>query len=180
MPVTRIIKSLSICICISFFICAFSFAQELPSGYQDIKLGMSVNQVKEILKKNSIFGYRGDRDVSLLPTEERVLIETLGSSFLDRCWFQFYEDKLYAITLNINTQRMDYYSMFKTFTEKYGEPKSLNPKKSEWNDGKVLFILEKDLCVKYIDYTVYNLLIDKDEKLKSTESYLRENFLKSF
>ena len=71
---------------------------------------MSLDDVKELLQKDTRFGYRGDRDVSLLPGENRVLIETDTSrtapySYLDRCWFQFYEDKLYTITINMNRDK---------------------------------------------------------------------------
>ena len=76
-------------------------ADPLPSGYGGIQLGMTIEQVKEILQKNPQFGYRGERDVSLLPGENRVLIETDSSvsapySFLTQCWFQFYDGKLYT------------------------------------------------------------------------------------
>ena len=37
---------------------------------------MTVDEVKAALKKNPQFGYRGDRDFSLLPGTNRVLIET--------------------------------------------------------------------------------------------------------
>ena len=37
---------------------------------------MSLDATKSALKSNSDFGYNGDRDVSLLPGENRVLIET--------------------------------------------------------------------------------------------------------
>jgi hypothetical protein len=156
------------------------FAQTLPMGYKDIQLGQTFEQVREILEKDSAFGFRGDRDVSLLPTEERVLIETSGSAFFERCWFQFYEDKLYSIVLNIDTDRMDYFSMFKTFSQKYGDPNSLNPSKSEWKNDSVILSLEKPLTVKYLDVKVFNELQDISEKATSAEDYLRKRFLESF
>ncbi len=163
------------------FFCVFSsFSQTLPMGYKDIRLGQTVEQVRAILEKDSAFGFRGDRDVSLLPTEERILIETSGSAFFERCWFQFYEDKLYSIILNIDTERMDYFSMFKTFSQKYGEPNSLNPSKSEWKNDNVILSLEKPLTVKYLDVKVFNELQDISEKVTSTEEYLRKRFLESF
>ena len=83
-----------------FFISFFVFS--LPSGYSSAKLGMSIDSLKEALKKDHQFGYRGDRDVSLSPSDGQYLIETDGSlygfSFLGRCWFQFSEDKLYIMT----------------------------------------------------------------------------------
>ncbi|MCR4790267.1 MAG: hypothetical protein K5839_04235 [Treponemataceae bacterium] len=161
-------------------ISVFAQNSSLPKGYDKVQLGQSVEQVKEILKKESIFGFRGDRDVSLLPTQERVLIETPGSSLFKRCSFQFYEDKLYSIVLDLNTEKMDYYSMFTSFCKKYGQPESLDPKKTEWSDESVILLLEKPLTLKYIDSKVYNSLIDKGHELKSSESEMRKNFLNSF
>ena len=99
------------------FTAGFCFSQnQLPSGFKNIKLGMSVDEVKDALKKDVQFGYRGDRDVSFLPGTTNVLIETETSknapySYLDRCWFQFYEEKLYVITINIKTTKLDHYSV---------------------------------------------------------------------
>lgn len=170
-------------LCFSLLLVCFSYfllAQDLPMGYKEIQLGQTVEEVREILEKDSSFGFRGERDVSLLPTEERVLIETSGSSFFDRCWFQFYEGKLYSIILNINPERMDYFSMFKTFTQKYGGPTFLNPNKSEWKNENVILSLEKPLTVKYLDVQVFNTFQEKSEKATSTEDYLRQKFLESF
>ena len=163
-----------------FLVSSFIFCEELPLGYKNIQLGQSFEEVRSILEKDSSFGFRGDRDVSLLPTEERVLIETSGSSFFDRCWFQFYENKLYTLILNINVERMDYYSMFKTFTLKYGEPTSLNPTKSEWKNNSVILSLEKPLTVKYLDVKVFEELQESSEAATSAEDYLRKKFLESF
>ena len=163
-----------------FLVSSFIFCEELPLGYKNIQLGQSFEEVRSILEKDSSFGFRGDRDVSLLPTEERVLIETSGSSFFDRCWFQFYENKLYTLILNINVERMDYYSMFKTFTLKYGEPTSLNPTKSEWKNNSVILSLEKPLTVKYLDVKAFDELQKSSEAATSAEEYLRKKFLESF
>ena len=61
-----------------FAFCAFAFfscaalCSALPKGYGSIELGMSVDEVKSELKKNTDFGYRGDRDVSLSPKTKQV------------------------------------------------------------------------------------------------------------
>ena len=85
---------------------------DLPNGYANIQLGMSVEETKEQLLKNSDFGYHGDRDVSLVPEKNQVLIETdadkgLGSNFLTTSYFQFHNDQLYVITINLNKEKID-------------------------------------------------------------------------
>ena len=154
----------------------------LPFGYGNIRLGMSVDEVKEALKKDSRFGYRGDRDVSFLPDGERVLIETDSSrfapySFLDRCWFQFYEDKLYIITITVKTDKMDHHSVFSSLCKKYGNPTSLNPAKSVWSDDSVIMSLERPLTLKYTDKAVFDKLEDESKVDKTVQEQNRETFL---
>ena len=139
------------------------FSEDLPRGYKNITLGMSLVETKENLIKDSDFGYHGDRDVSLLPGENRMLIETdaergLGSNFLTRCWFQFANDQLYIITINMNRSRIDYYSIFTTLKEKYGEPDTITPQAATWKSNEITMSLEKPLTLKYIDNEVFKSL----------------------
>lgn len=139
------------------FISSTLFAFEnLPNGYKNISLGMTLDETKTELMKDSDFGFHGDRDVSLTPNKKQYIIETdsesgLGSNFLQHCYFQFNQDKLYIITININTERMDYYSVFNTLSEKYGKPNSLNPQVAKWENEDIILSLEKPLCLKYMD-----------------------------
>lgn len=160
-------KRKSIFLCIFLFCSFFSiFAQEsLPTGYAKIKLGMSVDEVKQLLQQDASFGYHGDRDVSLLPGENRILIETDALaghvlSFLDRCWFQFYQDKLYIITINLNRDKIDHYSVFTTLCQKYGDPTSLTPEKSIWENDNISMSLERPLALKYVDKKTFNSLLN--------------------
>ncbi len=163
------------------------FAQQknLPNGFRKIQLGMTMEEVKSELLKDTQFGYRGDRDVSLLPTENRSLIETDTSktapySFLERCWFQFYDGKLYTITLNLKTEKLDHYSVFAVLCEKYGNPSLLNPEKSEWKNDSVIMTLERPLTVKYVDKKVFEELLNQSLVNKSAEEMTREMFLDEF
>ena len=159
------------------------FSQEaLPFGYKGITLGMTVDQVKEALLKDPQFGYRGDRDVSLLPGENRVLIETdasryAPSSYLERCWFQFNEGKLYIITINMKTDKLDHYSVYDSLCKKYGNPTSLNPQKSVWQDNRVIISLERPLTLKYTDRAVFEKLLNDSLVQSSAEEMTREQFL---
>lgn len=152
----------------------------LPNGYGGVTLGMTVDEVKAALKKNPQFGYRGDRDVSLLPGTNRVLIETesvSAYSFLERCWFQFYDGKLYIITVNMNQQKMDHYSVFSALCKKYGNPTTLDPEKSVWQDSHVTMSLERPLSLKYTDKVVFDALLKDSLVDKSAEEMSRDSFL---
>lgn len=177
-------KSFLFCIFLtSLTICLF--AKDLPDGYGDVHLGMSLKETKEQLLKNADFGYSGDRDVSLLPGDAKILIETnasggRGSSFLTQCWFQFYNEELYIITININTAKMDYYTMFTNLCQKYGEPVSLDPQKAVWKNDAVTMQLEKPLAVKYIANETFDMLKTAATVQESYEEKSAELFLEDF
>lgn len=154
--------------------------RKLPFSFHKINLGMDIEKVKEELKKDKDFDYRGDRDVSILPTENRSLIETSGVFFIKRGWFQFYKEKLYSIIIKMDTDNIDYYSIYTKLTEKYGEPDFINPKKAFWEDETVKLILERPLTIKYIDSAVFKELLDKSSIEKTFSSRLRENFIDEF
>ncbi|MCR4940103.1 MAG: hypothetical protein K5930_08365 [Treponemataceae bacterium] len=151
----------------------------LPDGYLSVHLGMSPDEVKAALLLYPVFGYRGERDVSILPGFDRLLIETTGDGYLDRCWFQFYSDQLYTISININTHEMDYYSVFRTLCRKYGAPGSFSPEKAVWKDEKVIMSLEKPLCIKYSDVGILESLENSSYVEESVTEKLREDFLNS-
>ncbi len=166
------------------FTAIFSFAQnaQLPDGYKELKLGMSLEEVKSALEKNMIYGYSGERDISLLPTENRVLIETDASkygswSFISKCYFQFYQEKLYIITIELNTQNIDHYSVFSTLSKKYGKPSALNPQKSTWQNDSVIMSLERPLTLRYTDKIIFDKLQEEALVKKSFEEITREDFL---
>ena len=178
------VKRFLFCIFLTF-IGVSLFAAPLPDGYGDVHLGMSLDETKQQLLKNSDFGYSGDRDVSLLPGDARILIETnaaggRGSPFLTQCWFQFYNEQLYIITININTSKVDYYSMFTTLCQKYGEPVSLDPQKAVWKNDSVTMQLEKPLAVKYIDNETFDMLKNAATVEKSYEEKSQQMFLEEF
>lgn len=165
---------------------ALSFADQnssLADGYGGVTLGMSVDSAKDALKKNSDFGYNGDRDVSLLPGENRTLIETDASmfkwSFLEQCWFQFYNDSLYIISINLNKTKVDYYSVFSSLVKKYGEPSEFSPERAIWKNEKIQMSLERPLMLKYIDLKTFNSLVDESLVEKTAQEKLRDEFLDS-
>jgi len=167
---------------LSLSITSFLFAEDLPYGYKNIRLGMSLEETKENLIKDPDFGYHGDRDVSLIPGSSKTLIETdaekgLGSNFLTRCWFQFSFDELYIITININQNKMDYYSVFTALTKKYGEPTSFSPQAASWKNEDVTMSLEKPLTLKYIDNKLFEQTQNYSNIQVSPTEITREMFL---
>lgn len=167
---------------ISFISAVLLFAEDLPRGYKGIQLGMSLEETKENLVKDPDFGYHGERDVSLIPNSSKTLIETdadkgLGSNFLSRCWFQFFNDELFIITINVNPQKMDYYSIFTKLCQKYGDPTSFNPQSATWKNDEITMSLEKPLTLKYIDNKIYEQTQNSSNIQASPTEITRDMFL---
>lgn len=172
----------SVVLIIFIFLITSAFSKDIPTGYRGITLGMSLDETKDALLKDASFGYHGDRDVSLIPETNKILIETdansgHGSIFLERCWFQFYDDELFIITININTQKMDYYSVFTKLTEKYGKPDTFSPQSATWKNENITMSLEKPLTLKYIDNDILKNTQNYSNIEESPEEQTRDMFL---
>jgi len=163
------------------FILGSTLAFALPKGFSTVSLGMSVDETKAALKKDSQFGYRGDRDVSLAPVTKETLIETDSRyapySFLERCWFQFEESRLYIITINLDQTKLDHFSVFSSLCKKYGNPVEISPEKSVWKDDNVIMSLERPLTLKYIDAKVFEKKMDKSNVDKTVSEQSVDEFL---
>lgn len=117
-----------------------------------------------------------------MPNENRALIETDPEknyvvSYLERCWFQFYEDSLYIITINVNKEKMDHYSMFEALCKKYGDPDSVSPEKSVWKNDTVTMSLERPLTLKYVNQAIFDKLQKASLVAPSGTETSRELFL---
>jgi hypothetical protein len=153
---------------------------EPPMGFRTVSLGMSVDQVKEALRKDALYRYRGDPDVSFLPLSGENLIECEGSSYLSRAYFQFAGGKLYVLILVLDQRKLDHYSMFTAFTAKYGEPAAFNPTEAVWQSEAVRFSLERPLTVKYIDRRVFEEQVARGAAQQDLEQLSRERFIEQF
>ncbi len=154
--------------------------QPLPAGYGLIELGMHIETVKRMLAEEPNFAYRGDADVSMRPSGDQQVIDCEGVGFVDRAYFQFDEDILYLITMVLDREYIDHYSIYTALTGKYGEPESLNPSRIIWQDEKITVSLERPLSIKYIDREVFQRLQEQGSAESSMETMLRQDFINSF
>ncbi len=159
---------------------ASSASKAIPSSYRKVSLGMSLDEVKSALLSDSIFGYRGERDVSLIPNENRQLIETAGPSFIRMAWFQFYDSRLYNMSFALDTNRLDYFTILTHLSEKYGEPEHLSPTSAVWSSGSVRLSLERPLTIKYMDSGIFSSILESEYDNRIYEDILRENFVSDF
>jgi hypothetical protein len=153
---------------------------ELSRAFYGIGLKDGLEAVKDNLQGHPYFSYRGDPDVSFLPQTTRTVIDCEGRFYVKRGLFQFSGDELYIMTLYLDPERLDYFSLFTALTKKYGRPVSLNPQAAVWQNGSTRLSLEKPLIVKYIDRETFDKLKAEGENQKSLEEQSRRRFLDSF
>ncbi|MFO7780746.1 MAG: hypothetical protein R6W94_03900 [Spirochaetia bacterium] len=155
-------------------------AAALPTGFSSIELGMAVDTVKDRLRADPNFFYRGDPDVTLTPDREQQLIEVEGTLFVERAFFQFEEEELYIIILQLNGSRLDYFTMYTELEGKYGQPAFFEPSQVVWDSDDVRMSLEKPLTVKYVSRPVFDSLVASGEMERSQRDLSREDFLEQF
>jgi hypothetical protein len=150
---------------------------ELPRQFREIRLGMSLEELKTALAEDGLFNFRGDRDVSFLHNPPQSLVETTGLSFIKRAFFQFQGDGLFIMAFTMNTDLIDHYSVFTALTEKYGEPGDLSPRQSIWENGSTRLALERPLTVKYIDMEIFNGILGESGVQETRELLRRQEFI---
>ena len=151
-----------------------------PRQYRELSLGMPLDELKSALINDSLFLFRGDRDVSFLPIREETLIETTGLSFIRRAYFQLVDGIVYIMSFSLDTRIMDHYSVFTSFIKKYGEPVTLNPAEAIWESDDTRVSIERPLTIKYIDKTIFNRLLEESRTNDRQELLRREEFLADF
>lgn len=149
----------------------------LPTAFRGIKLGMGIEEVQKLLQQDPIFAYRGPEDLSLLPSKNQSLVESLGTSFVKRAFFQFIDDKLWVIVVMLNPDRLDHYSVYSDLVSKYGEPLSLDPKEARWEDKGVRMALERPLTLRYMDMKTFDKLRTEGEAAAGVDELDRRDFL---
>jgi hypothetical protein len=154
--------------------------ETLPREFRGIRLGMGLEDLKTALQQDGLFHFRGDRDVSFLPSREQNLVETTGFSFIRRAFFQLQEGQVFIMAFALDPALIDHYSVFTTLVKKYGEPVRLDPKQAIWETEDTRVAIERPLTVKYIDMKVFKELIERSEVETSGEVFLRQEFLDDF
>ena len=152
----------------------------LPRQFREIFLGMSLDELKDALQNDDLFNFRGERDVSFLPIREESLVETSGSSFIRRAFFQLRDGAVFIMSFTLNTGLIDHHSMFTELSQKYGPPSYLNPQEAVWETEDTRVALERPLTVKYIDRRVFDDILSESMLIESRRAQLRQEFLDEF
>jgi hypothetical protein len=154
--------------------------EEVPRQFRELSLGMSLDDLKAALIEDTLFTFRGDRDVSFLPLREETLVETTGLSFIRRAFFQLSEGNVFIMAFTLDTRLVDHYSVYTALVRRYGEPQSLNPQEAVWESEETRLSIERPLTVKYLDKTIFNAIIEESATRESDMLFRREEFLGDF
>ena len=158
----------------------FEESPELPRQFRELSLGMPLDDLKIALTNDGYFNFRGDRDVSFLPAREQSLVETTGTSFISRAFFQLRDGEVFIMSFSLNTQIIDHYSIFTQFVQRYGQPVYLDPRTAIWENETTRIAVERPLTVKYIDKIVFDDIINESGLIESGQVQLRQDFLNEF
>lgn len=148
-----------------------------PGGFRNIRLGMSMEAAKEALAEDPLFAYRGDPDVSFIPVEEQRLIECAGNVFIDRAYFQFRDEKLLVMILQLDPREVSYYETFTALSGTYGDPTFLDPTQVVWELAGLRLSLERPLSVKYLDAQSYAEVQEASAESADYDLATRRRFL---
>ena len=148
-------------------------------GFGPLRLGMSSAEVKAALEESPDFSYRQFTE-SMLPYTDLPVFECRGTKFIDRAVFQFYEDRLYSMTIFFNRRKLDFYTLFTTLTEKCGVHSQLSPERIVWESETVRQTLTKPLTVAFLDVAVHDKLLGRSEIRKDEEFFAKQDFLNRF
>lgn len=154
--------------------------EALSRGFSTIELGLTLEMARQRLEGDPNFAYRGEPDVSLLASPNRTLLEVPGANFVDRALLQFRDESLFSLSLEINTSRLDYFTMYRTLSDSFGEPSSLSPARAVWEDEQTRISLERPLTVRYLDRDVFESIREAGQAQESLEELSRDRFLEQF
>lgn len=162
----------------------------MPRSFRALDLGMDMESLKKTLLEDGEFDFNGDADVSFLPLRKERVVDVSGGGFIKRAFFQLTDveggeggssvQNVFIMSFILNDEKIDHYSVFTNFVEKYGEPKLMNPKLALWEDEATRIYIERPLTVKYVDKAVFDAAAAAGETLKSKNAVLRDDFLSGF
>ena len=100
--------------------------------------------------------------------------------YIRRAYFQFVDQRLFTLILDLDETKVDYYTMMTTLGSYYGDYVSFSPQAVVWEKGGIRLALEKPLTVEYIDVAVFDRLKETGRARESDQEKNLKDFLKEF
>jgi len=130
-------------------------SKALKREFRGVALLESYEAAINKLKADNTLMVDPHSDFGEMDEETPALIKAKIPNYCDHVYYQFYKNKLFAISLFWNKERYDYLLLYHTLKGKYGKPQSYNSKNAIWEDEKTLIILDNLPSIKYIDKDVF-------------------------
>jgi hypothetical protein len=135
-------------------------------GFMGINIGMTRSEVLEAAEHTPMIEVPKNRDVELFPVEERKILTLSIKPEVPFMYLQFFNEKLYAITVIFDERYVDYFSLCDALQKKYGSYTTLSPSWRQWNLEGIIIKVEKPAVVKYI--ALEEFLRETDFKSRSS------------
>ncbi len=119
-------------------------------GFMGINIGMTREEVLNYADKNNLIHVPKNRDVELFPVENRKILTLSVKPEIPWIYLQFYNDKLYAITVIFDKRYVSYEVLCEKIAGKYGSYVDLSPTWRKWEVDGIEIKVEKPAVVKYI------------------------------
>lgn len=119
-------------------------------GFLGLRIGMSREEALAAAEESELLEAPRKRDVEFFPVEERKILTLSVKPEVPFIYLQFFDDVLYAITVNFDQSYIDYYTLADRLEQKYGSHDRLQPDSRLWRVGQVTIRVEKPAVVKYI------------------------------
>ncbi|MDC7221895.1 MAG: hypothetical protein PQJ59_18335 [Spirochaetales bacterium] len=148
--------------------------------YRELYLGMGLEETKDALLADNYFAYRGDVEVTMFNNPNENIIDSRGTGFIERAWFQFREEKLFIIELEMSRERIDYFTIYSRLHDKYGEPDDMTPQYAAWYSEDTILSLEYPLTVKYLDRVSFEASLEESRVRDSYRETSRKEFAEEF
>lgn len=149
-------------------------------GFSNIFLGMSREEVSQLLSSNKYFNYRGEQDVVFSPVEKQPVIRCAGAAYVKRAFFYFQDEVLFSITLMLDEKVISRFTLTQNLSEKYGLPQEVTPKHVLWNSEKHQISIEEPLSVKYLDKDLYFKRLSSSQVREADRIIDLEKFYQEF
>ena len=151
--------------------------EPLSEGYKDIKLGITQDEAKNILKQSRDFNLKREEILTIRLEPDTEILSTEGFGFINFAYFHFHQDKLFQILLKIDKNRIGYYLLLKKMSTRFGSPSKFSPKRATWQNDKVRIAIEKPCTIKYIYLPIWNNLVKNDLSSDHILDSIREKFV---
>ncbi len=157
----------------------------LANGFFNVELGFTFDEVVAILQNEPLLVVLEEPEIFVVPESEQKVIradgvkdDATGYRFIQEAFFQFNDDdRLVVLSMSLNTNSIDYFSLFELHNKKYGNANVITPNKAQWNNESTTLIIERPLTVKYI---MNSFIRPQQDQYNTIEQQAREQYREDF